>query len=330
MLQFGPFQGITDVWFRRSFMRFFQGIDKFYTPFFGGIHSLQSKHFASDELKPELNHCQSLVPQLLTNKAAELERFAYGCHAIGYSEINLNMGCPWPQVTSKKHGCGLMPYPSMVKELLNPLKNLPTKVSVKCRLGLENPDEICYLLPIFEQAGIRELIVHARTGKQLYKGEAMVNRFADILQKTSLPVVYNGDIFDSNYPNELQQLLPRLNGLMLGRGLLADPFLAADIKETGHQIDHEHRAGIVQQFLETLYGHRVRKRINSESIPGPMKELWWYLSHSFNKPVEVWRIIRKTQSKDEFFEAQAYIFDHYKWLGQGFGKKTAVNKGLSA
>ncbi|HMM11046.1 MAG TPA: tRNA-dihydrouridine synthase family protein [Bacteroidales bacterium] len=322
-LHLGPFQGITDVWYRNTFQQYFPGIDKYYTPFFGGIHSLNSRHFRSDELNPNLNDGAVLVPQLLTNSREELERFALQCHRLGYTEINLNMGCPWPQVTNKKRGCGLMPHPAMVARMLSGLNNLPLKVSVKCRLGMHDPHEIKNLLPIFAEAGISELILHARTGVQLYKGTANAELFGEVFSSCPINCIYNGDVFDAADERRLSAILPGLAGLMLGRGLLADPFLGADIKGLAVGMDKSQRAEMVKRFVESLTEHRLRTQRHGKSIPGPMKELWWYLSHSFDEPLAVWRIIRKSTTLEEFTQNQSVVFKEFAWEGSGMARRNA-------
>lgn len=324
-LHLGPFQGITDVWYRQAFQQWFQGIDVYYTPFFGGIHGANSKHFRSDELNPILNQDIHLIPQLLTNNPEELELFAQQCSQLGYSEININMGCPWPQVTSKKRGCGLMPYPAMVASLLKAVPKLPIKVSVKCRLGMHDSSELATLIPIFETAGISQLIVHARTGVQRYKGFAQPEILAELVEKCRIPIIYNGDIFSPDTIAGINRLMPQAAGLMLGRGLLANPFLAADIQGQAVGLNNQQRAARVSKFVEHLTLRRIERQKRAKTVPGPMKELWSYLSRSFEQPVGVWRIIRKANDLDSFFEAQAYVFRHFEWTGNGFDVQTDLN-----
>jgi tRNA-dihydrouridine synthase len=319
LIHLGPFQGITDVWYRKAYQQHFYGLDKLYTPFFGGIHSHKSKHFKSAELNPLFNQGKQLVPQLLTNSADELELFALQCKQLGYTEININMGCPWPQVSSKKRGCGLMPYPDMVAKLLDRVNTLPLKVSIKCRLGLHEPYELATLIPIFEQAGISELIVHARTGKQLYKGKAQPALLAETVQHSKLLVVYNGDIFSKSDLHQVKSMMPFLAGIMLGRGLLANPFLPADITGLSTELDNSNRSAIIRKFIASLTEHRLSFQKHAKSIPGPMKELWSYLSHSFENPVQVWKIIRKATSLEDYLKAQEKVFEQFAWKGTGFG-----------
>ena len=171
-LSLGPFQGITDAPFRNVFKRHFGGIDKFYTPFFTGIHKEEhAKNLQGEEIDPRYNDVETLTPQILSTDAEEILRFAKQCKELGYKEINLNMGCPFPRVANKKRGSGLLPYPDKVEALLKRVfEEIDIDFSVKCRLGYFSPDEIEAIIPIFNKFPLSELIIHPRIGKQLYKG----------------------------------------------------------------------------------------------------------------------------------------------------------------
>lgn len=214
-----------------------------------------------------------------------------------------------------------MPLPGMVAEMLSVVKDLPVGVSVKCRLGMNDVSELRALIPVFEKSGISGLIVHTRTGKQLYRGKAQPEAFAPLAAGCTIPLVYNGDIFQASDIEHIQKIIPGLSGFMLGRGLLSDPFLAADIKRTAHNLKEDARAEIVRQFVETLSLQRLHGRRQVKTIPGPMKELWWYLSRSFDEPLQVWRAIRKANGIDEFMEVQSGIFRYFRWVGAGFARK---------
>ena len=263
-LSLGPFQGITDAPFRNVFKRHFGGIDKFYTPFFTGIHKEEhAKNLQGEEIDPRYNDVETLTPQILSTDAEEILRFAKQCKELGYKEINLNMGCPFPRVANKRRGCGLLPYPDMAEALFERIfeKIGDMKFSVKCRLGYFDPKEIEAIIPIFNRFPLSELIIHPRIGKLLYKGEADVERFAALIPYINAPLVYNGDIFSVESFEKIQGTIepssferlrvkpamtaalegviagndpqsPRLiNHFMLGRGLLSNPFLAEQIKK---------------------------------------------------------------------------------------------------
>jgi tRNA-dihydrouridine synthase B len=324
-LQMGPFQGITDVFYRKHYMQHFGGIDKLFTPFFSGTLAAGNKILRSTELDTNLNDTRITIPQLLSNDADEIIRFSHLMKQLGYSEINLNMGCPFPQVAGKKRGAGLMPYAEKIAEMLNSISGkLVTDFSIKCRLGYDDPYEVDRLMPVFNEAGLSELIIHARIGKQLYRGTADIQRFSEAIEQAEMPIVYNGDIFDADFQGPVAN--HKIKGWMLGRGLLSDPFLAGDIKQISPTSD---RKQIVRQFIESLYLDRRKHGQDRPALLGRMKELWWYMRYSFCEPQTAWRLIRKTKSFDEYELASSEIFEHLSWLGSGFLKHTSEHSASS-
>lgn len=318
-LELGPFQGITDVYFRNCFQETFTGIDRFYTPFFSGIHTANSKNLKTEEIDPECNNIKVLTPQILSNEADEIIRFATQCHLMGYEEINLNMGCPYPQVARKKRGAGLLPFAEHTEQMLNKLTNqLPLSFSIKCRLGYYNKTEIDYLIPLFNSIPLSSLIVHARLGKQMYTGRPDHDKYSEIESLIQSKKVYNGDIFA---PEDITILLSKFDGThtwMLGRGLLADPFLASDIKGMTVSLSSEEKKYIVFHFIQNLYLKRRKARRDNPALIGRMKELWSYLHLSFSESETAWRLIRKSKNFEEYESAVHRIFDEMQWVGHGY------------
>ena len=339
-LSLGPFQGITDAPFRNVFKRHFGGIDKFYTPFFTGIQKDHAKNLQVEEIDPTCNDVETLTPQILSTDAEEILRFAKQCKQLGYKEINLNMGCPFPRVANKKRGSGLLPYPNKVEAMLERVfEEIDIKFSVKCRLGYFSPDEIDAIIPIFNKFPLSELIIHPRIGKQLYKGEADVERFAALIPYINAPLVYNGDIFSVEGFERIQGIIepssigrlrvkpamtpleetspgsviagndpqsPELKGYMLGRGILANPFLAEEIH--GGAWNAPERPERLHAYVLDLYEDRLHHAGGSPKVLGRMKELWSYLMNSFEEPQTVWRKIKKINALKEYEEAVETIF----------------------
>ena len=331
-LSLGPFQGITDAPFRSVFQRHFGGIDKFYTPFFPGIQKDHAKNLQGEEIDPRCNDVETLTPQILSTDAEEVLRFAKQCKQLGYKEINLNMGCPFPRVANKKRGCGLLPYPDKVEELFERIfEEIDINFSVKCRLGYFNADEINAILPIFNRFPLSELIIHPRIGKQLYKGEADVERFKALMPFINAPLVYNGDIVsvDSferirgliNEPTEkrhFDRLNDRqtVNQFMLGRGVLANPFLAEQIKnkEDAYAASLQQKTERLHRYVLDLYDDRLRHAGGSPKVLGRMKELWSYLMNSFDAPQDVWRKIKKINALKEYEEQVEQVFKQHELI----------------
>ena len=318
LLSLGPFQGITDAPFRNVFKRHFGGIDKFYTPFFTGIHKEDhAKNLQGEEIDPRFNDVETLTPQILSTDAEEILRFAKQCKELGYKEINLNMGCPFPRVANKKRGCGLLPYPDKVEAMLERIfEDIHIKFSVKCRLGYFNPEEIETIIPIFNKFPLSELIIHPRIGKQLYKGEADVERFKALIPYINAPLVYNGDIVSVESFGRISQAVLPVSQFMLGRGLLANPFLAEEIKSMDCFVVPprndakrvSERTERLHAYVLDLYEDRLRHAGGSPKVLGRMKELWSYLINSFEEPQVIWRKIKKINALKEYEDAVESIF----------------------
>ena len=316
-LSLGPFQGITDAPFRNVFKKHFGGIDKFYTPFFTGIQKDHAKNLQVEEIDPACNDVETLTPQILSTDAEEILRFASQCKELGYKEINLNMGCPFPRVANKKRGCGLLPYPEKIEVMLNTVfERINLKFSIKCRLGYFNPDEIIPVIDIFNQYPLSELIIHPRIGKQLYKGEADVKRFAELIPMIKAPLVYNGDIVSVESFERIRDEVQPVNQFMLGRGLLTNPFLAEEIKKNGELSEFNEpvccKFERLHAYVIDLYEDRLRHAGGSPKVLGRMKELWSYLMYSFEEPQDIWRKIKKINALKEYEEAVETVFqEHY-------------------
>ena len=137
------------------------------------------------------------------------------------------MGCPFPLMTGKHKGSGILPYPAEVEALLKELVHYPELgFSVKMRLGWECADEWRPLLPLLNAAPLRRIVLHPRIGKQQYKGEVDLAAFTAFYEECVHPLVYNGDLLTVEDIRKVDEEFPRLEGVMLGRGLLANPALA--------------------------------------------------------------------------------------------------------
>lgn len=308
-LSLAPFQGITDVVYRNVFRKHFCGIDKYYTPFFTGIQKDNSKSLRGEEINPEFNDVKTVVPQILSNTAEEIVRFANQCKSMGYPEFNLNMGCPFPRVANKTRGCGLMADPNRTIQILNEVFDgiEGIKFSIKCRLGYYNDEEINAFIETFNSLPFSEIIVHPRIGKQMYTGEASIEKFVQLIPLINKPLVYNGDIFTTDrYNTVLSSLSSLSSGIMLGRGLLTNPFLAEEIKHLDNQQDKKQR---LHSFVVDLYINRLHHAGGSPKIIGSMKELWKYMMNIFDDPQNVWRKVKKVNHLDEYEDAVEKIFN---------------------
>ncbi len=302
-----PFQGITGQVFRACYAKHFGGVDKFFTPYFAGInHNSRLSEKKKIELQNITENGISVIPQILSKDAEEIIRFAGILKNLGFTELNWNLGCPFPQVANKKRGSGMLPYPALVQEILEQVfSKINIAFSIKCRNGYFSHDEIDDLVQVFNRFPLQEVIIHPRIGKQLYTGSADPEKFASIEKQLQMPVVYNGDIFAKKDFVLLQNKFPALQNWMIGRGILSDPFLPARIKDM--QLPENPRV-VLKKFVDDLYYSYRKQTVDNLATIGFMKEYWRYLSESFDDPHKVLKKIKKTRSFDEYEDAVAEVF----------------------
>ena len=310
-----PFQGITTSVFRKVYAKHFTGVDKMFTPFFTNVYKEGLNRRGEDELKDITLNGIPVVPQILSKDPEEILRFAEFVKSLGYDEVNWNLGCPFPRVAKKKRGSGMLPYPGEIRKILDEVfKKIPLKFSIKSRLGYETPSEILKVVEVINDYPVSELTVHARIGKQLYKGDVNTDLFPEILKLSRIRVGFNGDIFNREDFIRIKEKVD-VDLIMLGRGLLVDPLLPGKIKksDTG---DETFRVG---KFIEDLYFQYRKKFNDSLTALNVLKELWWYLSHSFSNPHKVFKTLKKTRSFDEYEDAVKLILDKFEWVGSEAG-----------
>jgi tRNA-dihydrouridine synthase len=307
-IYFAPFQGITNSIFRKIYAKHFQGIDKFYTPYFNKIlthNKLDSQKLGS--LKNSYDKDINLVPQILSRNAEEIILFAQHCKEFGYKEINWNLGCPYPQVANKKLGSGLLPHPEMIDELLQKvMQEINISLSIKCRLGYHSSDEILNLIPIFNAYPIHELRIHARIGKQLYSGNTDLETFSFISTKLNHTVVYNGDIFNVADYNQFKSHFPHIKKIMLGRGILTNPFMPVQIKRMNLP---SNAAEKLRLFIDDLYFTYRKEKNDQLSLLSALKEYWIYFANAFAEPGKVLKKLKKCKQFDDYEDAVSAIFE---------------------
>lgn len=314
-----PFQGITTYTYREVYTKYFDGVDKLFTPFFTGNQKPNSLVKRAYEFNFTRQNNVEVVPQILSKDAAELTRFAQFCKTKGFKEINWNLGCPYPRVTNKKRGSGMLPFPDLINNILE--KVMPAveiDFSIKCRLGYFAEDEILVLTDVFNSFNISELTIHARIGKQLYTGDVRIEALKRVLLQNRIDTVYNGDIFSVSDFKNFQNKLKSIDRFMIGRGLLVDPFLPIKIK-TGEAPELSEQKEIAYKFITDLYISYRKKMNDRPQATSVLKELWSFMAYSFSNPHKVFNTIKKTTSFIEYEEAVAGVFRNFDWVGSEAG-----------
>lgn len=222
-----PMEGLTDRVWRQAHQQFFGGADRYYAPFISPPENRVPVKKKMAELFPEANPGAPVIPQLL-GKDGSCAAWMIGLlrQEMGYTEINLNFGCPSGTVTAKGKGAGMLrDLDALDRFLYTVFDEAGGPISVKTRIGVERPEEFGPILEIYNRYPLAELIIHPRVMRQLYRGQADRAAFAAALPACKCPVCYNGDITTSQDLTALEAAWPQLAGLMAGRGLIANPAL---------------------------------------------------------------------------------------------------------
>lgn len=310
---FAPLEGITGSVFRRTYDRFFGGIDAYYTPFVttrdGGI--MKKKELR--DILPENNPGITLIPQIMTTKADEFVQAATHMQELGYTEVNLNLGCPSGTVVPKGKGSGFLREPETLDQFLYDIyEKCPLAISIKARIGFHSPEEFPALLDIFKKYPMRMLILHLRTREEWYEGHVHpeVFRYAwetladDALEQPAVHaqsapqslLCYNGDIRTAGDITQLRTDFPELQHVMIGRGLLSHPGFAGNESK---KADFTERKTVLA-FIRALQAEYEEVLYGETPVLFKMKEMWSHLKDAFPEDEKLFKRIKKTKHLKDY------------------------------
>ena len=310
-IYFAPMEGITGYVFRNAHHQYFNHVDQYFTPF---ITPNQTKKLTSRELNdvmPEHNRDITVVPQILTNKAEDFIWAAEKLNVLGYDEVNLNLGCPSGTVVSKNRGSGFLAWPAALDKFLcavnGELKEMGMKLSIKTRIGKNDPDEFGDLLKIFNRCQLEKLIIHPRIQTDYYKNHPNMEVFKMAVKESANPICYNGDLFSAQSVEEFMNEFPEVRELMLGRGVLTNPALPSMIADRTLSGLDKQRLKIFHDAV--LGGYRQAVRDDKNAL-FKMKELWFYLGDAFEDSKKYVKKIKKSQRMEDYQAEVEHLFNY--------------------
>jgi tRNA-dihydrouridine synthase len=305
-----PLQGLTDFRFRNAFNKCFEGIDTYYAPSIRLNKKLEIKPAYKSDILPENNTGLAVIPQIITCDADEFIFAAKYVQKLGYEELNWNLGCPYPMVTKRGMGSGLIKDPIKINSILNKVHaESDIIVSIKMRLGYETSEEILQALPVLAKYPIKNIALHARVGKQLYQGEVDLDSFQQCVDNTDHKLYYNGDITSVTVFNEMKKRFPMIDSWMIGRGMIADPFLPGMIKKNTTKYP-ENRIKIFSQFHNLLFNDYAQALSGRSHILMKMFQFWEYFRTSFPNSRKGLKRIKKVKSINAYKDAVREILNN--------------------
>lgn len=296
MIYLAPLQGFTDFIYRKAYAGVFNGIDKYFIPYISINNSgLLQKY--EKEIRAENNLYGNAVPQILVKDAVEINYLVRILKNYGYQEINLNLGCPYPMVTNRGRGAGLLTDAQKVKEILTAFfENFTLKLSVKMRAGYDLPNQLEQIIPVLNDFPVNEVILHPRIASQLYKGSLYESAFEFASEYLDHPLVFNGDINSIEDFNRRSEQFAQVSDWMIGRGVLKNVFLPSQIKGQ-HFMEFEKRT-LLQNFSEIVADSYVQNMDNEGNAVNKIRQFWTYFCYHFDNPKKQLKTIKKAKKLD--------------------------------
>lgn len=303
-----PMEGITGYVFRRAQQELFEPLDKYVTPFLAPNQNRCMNTREKKDVLPEHNTGGMTAPQILTNQAEVFLNTCRELKKMGYQEINLNLGCPSGTVTAKGRGAGFLAFPQKLDGFLEQVfAGTDCKISIKTRLGIQEPEEFFTILEIFNRYPLEELIIHPRVQKDFYKNKPNWEVFREAVKRSRHPVCYNGDLFTLEDLQLFQEAFPQVNRVMLGRGMVVNPGFLNLLPERGGDgktLDQKR----LWAFHDRLLSDYGKDLSGDKNLLFKMKELWFYLIRLFPDSEKEAKKIRKVQRLSEYCQIVHHLF----------------------
>jgi tRNA-dihydrouridine synthase C len=298
-----PMEGVVDAPMRRL-QAAIGGPDAMVTEFVRVTeHLLPPKVFY--RLVPELQseYCGygevPLTVQLLGSNPQTLGQNAVRAIELGAPAIDLNFGCPAKTVNKSMGGAIMLRQPNSVFDAVKGVRSAVDphySVSGKMRLGYEDKSLALENAKAIEEGGAAYLTVHARTKVEGYKPPAHWEWIARIRESVNIPVVANGEIWTPEDYHKCREV-SGCERIMIGRGLVANPFLVEQIRNPGANRDTEHNWQRLQPYLLNFFDD-VKASIEERHVHGRIKQWLTMLGWHFPQAKELFQKVRTEREAD--------------------------------
>ena len=288
---FAPLEGISGCLYRNLHHQFFDGVDAYFAPFISTSHSTDKRKKEMRDILPENNPGVPLIPQLLSNNGELFLEYQEAIADLGYTEVNLNLGCPSKTVVAKRRGSGFLGDLDELHRFLDIIFNGKTiDISIKTRIGLHNSECFLELMEIYNEYPIKELTIHPRTQKDFYGGTPDMKLFQAGFAMSKNPVCYNGDLCTVEDVRRMEAEFPALSAIMIGRGMLKNPGLIGELKK---QPPADLKK--IKVFHDALRSGYAERLSGDKPVLFKMKEFWVYMGESCSEKEKTLKKIKKCQ-----------------------------------
>lgn len=242
--------------------------------------------------------------QLLGSDPACMHDNAAQLASLAPAGVDLNFGCPAPTVNRHRGGAALLNEPELLNRIAVAVRAaVPASIplSAKMRLGIDDAGRAIECAQALSEGGAGTLVVHARTKADGYRPPAHWEWVARIDDAVAVPVVANGEVWSAADWRRCRAV-SGVDDVMLGRGAVADPFLAARIRAGRlEQPDAEERAHEWAALLPLIgaFRERVRHKVEAKHAPGRVKQWLHLLARNYPQAQQLFAAIRSLRTLAE-------------------------------
>lgn len=297
-----PLQGLTESSWRTAHASLAGGIDEYFTPFLrvekGAVRSRDFRDFMID--CNAASH--AVTPQAIFRDMTELRMIVETLTGAGAKRIDLNIGCPFPPQVRKGRGAALLGRVDELKRLKDLIGQFPEiEFSVKMRIGIDDPSQWREAIWIINEMPLRHVAVHPRTAAMQYAGDLLLDQFDEVVELCRKPLIFNGDLSSPGDISNIVSRYPELSGVMIGRGLLRRPTLAAEWRSGEEsqpaawiEMQLKIHDAVFDQYASTILGgdHQLLQK---------MKPFWPYCADLL--PRKTAKAIHKSTTLEKYLTA---------------------------
>jgi tRNA-dihydrouridine synthase B len=309
ILALAPMQDVTDLPFWRL-MAQYGGADLYYTEYFRVYSTSQlQRNILQSVIENPTG--KPVIAQMIGNDVPALVRTARELQEYPVAAIDLNLGCPAPVVYRKCAGGGLLRQTEKIEEILGALRDaIKIKFTVKTRLGFDSSDGFEKLLTIFAKHSLDLLTVHGRTVQEMYRSEVHYDFIKLAATQMKCPVLANGNIYSAEKAGEVLEMTGA-KGLMIGRGVIRNPWLFQQIKQRrrGESLFCP-RGREVLEYVRALYEAVCLPDGREQSQVQKMKKYMNYLGVGVEPSGQFLHQIRRVTTRSEFFAVCESYLQH--------------------
>ncbi len=297
-LYLAPMEGITTYTYRNTHAELFGECDAYYAPFIVPTDNEKLSMKSLRDINPEHNLVRPMV-QVMCSTGTSFGKFVEKVRAMGYDEVNLNLGCPSGTVVKKARGSGALKDTEALDELLSHIfEETNIKISIKTRTGFYSHEEFENLLKIYAKYPMEKLIVHPRVREEFYKGEPNLESFQIAYEILGEKLCYNGNIYSVDDYRRICQSFPNLHSVMIGRGCIKNPAIFREIKggkklSTAELIRF---SNVLEQRYCELF-HSERNTLHK------LKEIWMHAITNYPNEHKIIKAVKKANKLTEFNRA---------------------------